>query len=86
MARTLPTRSSLPQQSNYKPLSDDPCDMGGENTSEEYVANGEIGRVIAVSKTRTVVKFAAPDRLIGIKHGKLNGGDAAAEGDDQAKA
>ena len=66
---------------NYKPLSDDPCDMGGENTSEEYVANGEIGRVIGVSATRTVVKFVGPDRLIGIKHGKLK---EVSEGEEQA--
>ncbi len=63
---------------NFKPLGND--GEGNGVPSEEYVANGEIGRVIAVSKTRTVVKFAAPDRLIGIKHGKIK--EAAA--DDQA--
>jgi ATP-dependent exoDNAse (exonuclease V) alpha subunit len=38
--------------------------------AEVYVANGEIGRVVAVSKTLTVARFSEADELIKIPMGK----------------
>lgn len=54
-------------------------DFAGSGDREEFIANGEIGRVLAVSAKKTIVRFVSPDRTICIKHGKVN---AAADATD----
>lgn len=58
--------------SNYV---DTPRMVAGEPVSEMYVANGELGKVIAVGRNQTVAQFEGPTRLVRILHGSDSGKD-----------
>jgi exodeoxyribonuclease V alpha subunit len=60
---------------------EDPKDVFDDQEEDDiylvdFVANGEIGRVVAVSKSDTIVRFDAPARHVSVPRGK--GGDSGA--------
>lgn len=61
---------------SYEPMRD--LIHGG--TREEFVANGEIGRVLAAGPRQTIARFMSPDRTILIVHGKGKGSGGSGSG------
>jgi exodeoxyribonuclease V alpha subunit len=57
----------------YEPAKDD----YGQALQPAFLANGDVGRVIAVSPTVVVAKFSNPDRVIRVPTGKRKRGDQA---------
>lgn len=58
------------------------CDAEAEKTAgETYLANGEIGRVLAVDPRGVVIRFETPERVVRVFRGKDEGdGEVDAEG------
>lgn len=48
-------------------------------TDEVYIANGELGKVIAVSRNQTIASFESPRRMVRILHGTVKSEQIAAE-------
>ena len=56
-----------------------------DTTTEVFVANGELGKVIAVGPNQTIALFSAPARLVRILHGKTKEKAKVVEGDTKEK-
>lgn len=70
---------------NYERLDEEPEFGGPAVPAEEFVANGEIGRVVAVGGSLVIARFSERDRLVKIPIGKqapVDGPDT----DEQAEA
>lgn len=67
---------------------DKPVPVSTGMEEEAYIANGEIGKVIAVGRNQTIVTFPSPTRTVRILHGTSKepaAGDGAAEEDEPEK-
>lgn len=70
---------------NYNPVMiPDPHGYPSKDPEEVYVANGEIGRVVAVGKSLTVARFSEGDSLVKIPMGKQKDPDEES-GDDKGE-
>lgn len=52
---------------------DSPREIAGVPVNEVYIANGELGRVIAVAVNQTIAQFDGPTRMVRILHGGNSG-------------